>query len=141
MLIIVRSHWYLAIICNVSKIERKPIVQDFDASQANEPQESIVSTTTTKPEADTTQKIALSPEPPVVIPETQAEPSDEEPSYLIWTSHHSAYDGYQTTLTLNMLADVYRHAGEKVQSTPSPPPIQRFVQYLQQKNKKQVAAY
>lgn len=80
MLIIVRSHWYLAIICNVSKIERKPIVQDFDASQANEPQESNVSTTTTKPEAVTTQKIALSPDPPVVIPETQAEPSDEEPN-------------------------------------------------------------
>ncbi|KAL1799036.1 hypothetical protein ACET3X_003073 [Alternaria dauci] len=73
-------HWYLAIICNVSKIERKPIVQDFDDPQADVQRQPNDSTTISKSETAATQETTLPLDSPVSIPETQAEPSDEEPN-------------------------------------------------------------
>lgn len=43
-----RAHWYLAIICNVSSIQRKPVLEDFEAprSRTQEPSESSVNPAT-----------------------------------------------------------------------------------------------
>ncbi|KAH6649115.1 hypothetical protein BKA67DRAFT_662034 [Truncatella angustata] len=64
--------------------------------------------------------------------------TDGKEDYFVWTLHHSAYDGYQVALTLNMLAKLYQTGGEFY---PPPPPIPRFIEYLQRKDKDQVAAY
>lgn len=57
--------------------------------------------------------------------------------YFVWTQHHSGYDGYQTALMLNMLAEV--HQGKELHH--SSPPISRFVRYLQHKDKDKVTAF
>ncbi|RDW86494.1 uncharacterized protein DSM5745_03136 [Aspergillus mulundensis] len=61
----------------------------------------------------------------------------EDGKYFVWTQHHSGYDGYQTALMLNMLGEVYQG------NVPdhSPPPVTRFVKYLQKNDKNEVAAY
>lgn len=64
----------------MSKIPRKPIIQDFDAPQVNVRQQSNVSATTTKHEVAVTQRPALSLDSSAVTEETQAQPSDEEPN-------------------------------------------------------------
>ncbi|KAL4906188.1 hypothetical protein BDW74DRAFT_177209 [Aspergillus multicolor] len=61
----------------------------------------------------------------------------ENGKYFVWTQHHSGYDGYQTALMLNILAEVYQG---KVTDL-SPPPAARFIKYLQQNDKDNVAAY
>ncbi|KAI0124127.1 hypothetical protein BJ170DRAFT_586137 [Xylariales sp. AK1849] len=58
--------------------------------------------------------------------------------YFVWTAHHSGYDGYQIALTLNMLAELYQNEGGFY---PPPPPVHRFIKYLQQKDQAQVATY
>ncbi|KAK7996767.1 hypothetical protein PG989_004807 [Apiospora arundinis] len=63
---------------------------------------------------------------------------DKKPDYFVWSMHHSVYDGYQIGLMLNMLARSYQDGGEL---HPVPPPITRFIRYLQQKDKSQVASY
>ncbi|KAK6827595.1 hypothetical protein PG987_010936 [Apiospora arundinis] len=63
---------------------------------------------------------------------------DKKPDYFVWSMHHSVYDGYQIGLMLNMLARSYQDGGEL---HPVPPPVTRFIRYLQQKDKSQVASY
>jgi amino acid adenylation domain-containing protein len=62
-----------------------------------------------------------------------------EAKYFVWTQHHSGYDGYQIALTLNRLAQLYQDGGE--QPLLDPPPIPRFIKYLQQTDKEQAATY
>lgn len=57
--------------------------------------------------------------------------------YFVWTQHHSGYDGYQTALMLNMLAEV--HQEEELHQ--SPPPVTRFIRHLQQSDKDQVTTF
>lgn len=62
----------------------------------------------------------------------------DEASYFVWTQHHSGYDGYQIALTLHTLAQIYQDGGEHYHS---PPPVSRFIKYLQQTDKEQAATY
>ncbi|KAL4874706.1 hypothetical protein BJY04DRAFT_224757 [Aspergillus karnatakaensis] len=60
-----------------------------------------------------------------------------EQNYFVWTQHHSGYDGYQTALILNILSEIYQGKTLSV----SPPPVSRFIKYLQQKDKDEVATF
>jgi len=62
----------------------------------------------------------------------------DQSNHFVWSQHHSGYDGYQMALTLAILAQIYQDAGERYQQ---PPPIPRFINYLKQADKKQVAKY
>ncbi|KAI4713706.1 hypothetical protein J4E89_001153 [Alternaria sp. Ai002NY15] len=77
-----QAHWYLAIICNMSKVQRKPIVQDFDEPQViPHDQASDSAVTATNPETHATMvHKSTSPEPNVINEEaTAAQTNDEEP--------------------------------------------------------------
>ncbi|RDL36341.1 Uncharacterized protein BP5553_05693 [Venustampulla echinocandica] len=63
---------------------------------------------------------------------------EDEAKYFVWTQHHSGYDGYQNSLTLNMLAQIYQNKGGQYHP---PPPVPRFIKYLQQRDKEQVATF
>jgi amino acid adenylation domain-containing protein len=58
-------------------------------------------------------------------------------NYFVWTQHHSGYDGYQIALTLHRLTQIC----QGVVQYDSPPPISRFIKYLQQTNKEQMVTY
>jgi amino acid adenylation domain-containing protein len=62
----------------------------------------------------------------------------DQASYFVWTQHHSGYDGYQNALTLNILAQVYQNGGENYHP---PPPVSRFIKYVQQADKERMATY
>ncbi|KAK4185843.1 hypothetical protein QBC35DRAFT_290110 [Podospora australis] len=62
----------------------------------------------------------------------------QDETYFVWTLHHSGYDGYQVALTLNMLAELYQAGGP---IDPPPPPVSRFIRYLEKKDKHEVASY
>ncbi len=62
----------------------------------------------------------------------------DQANYFVWTQHHSGYDGYQIALTLNILAQIYQNGGEHYHH---PPPVPRFMKYLKQADKEQVATY
>ena len=66
------------------------------------------------------------------------EPVGDASCYFVWSQHHSGYDGYQMALTLAILAQIYQNAEECNQR---PPPIPRFIKYLKQADKTQVATY
>ncbi|KAI4942214.1 hypothetical protein J4E91_010188 [Alternaria rosae] len=77
-----QAHWYLAIICNMSKVQRKPMVQDFDEPQASphdQASDSAVTGTNPEKHATTVQK-STSPEPSAIREEAIAvQTNDEEP--------------------------------------------------------------
>ncbi|KAI4650409.1 hypothetical protein J4E93_002765 [Alternaria ventricosa] len=77
-----QAHWYLAIICNMSGVQRKPIVQDFDEPQTiphDQASDSAVTATNPETHVTTVQK-STSPEPSAISGEaTVAQTNDEEP--------------------------------------------------------------
>ncbi|UZP34631.1 hypothetical protein NXS19_002447 [Fusarium pseudograminearum] len=56
--------------------------------------------------------------------------------YFIWTVHHSIYDGWSVARTMEMLTQLLSG-----QSTFSPAPVSRFINYLVQQDKDQIANF
>lgn len=62
----------------------------------------------------------------------------DQTHYFVWSQHHSGYDGYQMALTFAILGQIYKDA---VEHYAQPPPIPRFVKYIEQVDTKQVSKY
>jgi amino acid adenylation domain-containing protein/non-ribosomal peptide synthase protein (TIGR01720 family) len=56
--------------------------------------------------------------------------------YFVWTVHHSVYDGWSVARTMEMLTQLLSG-----QSTFSPAPVSRFINYLVRQDKDQIAGF
>ncbi|EUC46741.1 hypothetical protein COCMIDRAFT_91958 [Bipolaris oryzae ATCC 44560] len=77
-----QSHWYLAIICNVSNIQRKPIVEDFDDPQLHiqeTPELPTISATASDGEERKRLQPGSNPNSPAKIEEVHRQ-QDEDPN-------------------------------------------------------------